>query len=117
MHFMLSNLDIFINNQQAICWHELKTNYYIYISLFTMYQKLLLFPLLAISMYSCKNKQLVSGHLKNLTGLESCSWIIELDKAGKNGITKLEPNNLNAFKITLKEGQAVQLKYKELQLM
>ena len=59
----------------------------------------------------------MSGQLKNLTGLESCTWIIELDQADKNGNKKLEPTNLDQFKITRVEGQKVVLNYVEVNVM
>jgi hypothetical protein len=49
-----------------------------------------------------------TGWLKNMTGLESCSWIIELDKEGKE---KLEPLNFNDFKIKATEGKKVIFTY------
>lgn len=81
------------------------------------YLKILLIIYATNFCYSCKNKQLVSGQLKNLTGLENCSWIIELDKADKNGNKKLEPTNLKNFKVTLAEGNKVKLSYKEVNVM
>jgi len=49
-----------------------------------------------------------SGWLKDMTGLESCSWIIELDKEGKE---KLEPLNFKDFKMKKGEGMKVSFTY------
>lgn len=46
------------------------------------------------------------GTLKDLTGLDGCGWIIQLD----NGV-KLNPSNLADFKITLKDGKRVSVDY------
>tara|TARA_Y100000385_G_scaffold146386_1_gene152012 strand:+ start:154 stop:471 length:318 start_codon:yes stop_codon:yes gene_type:complete len=52
----------------------------------------------------CKNSQ--SAKLINMTGLDGCSWMIELT----NG-TKLEPTNLNDFNIDLQENQKIWIVY------
>jgi hypothetical protein len=52
----------------------------------------------------CKNSQ--SAKLINMTGLDGCSWMIELT----NG-TKIEPTNLNDFNIDLQENQKIWIVY------
>ena len=52
----------------------------------------------------CKNSQ--SAKLINMTGLDGCSWMIELT----NG-TKLEPTNLNDFNIDLQVNQKIWIVY------
>jgi len=47
-----------------------------------------------------------SGKLKNLSGLDGCGWIIELDNE-----SKLEPINLDAFDLELEENKEIILKY------
>jgi hypothetical protein len=49
-----------------------------------------------------------TGWLRNMTGLESCSWIIELDKEGKE---KLEPLNFRDFKVKAEDGKRVAFTY------
>ena len=67
-------------------------------------QKLLVIGLivLTLTIHSCnKESECEDSHsakLVNMTGLDGCSWMIELD----NG-TKLEPTNLNDFNINLQE--------------
>ncbi len=51
-----------------------------------------------------------SATLKNLSGLDGCSWVLVL----KNG-KKLEPTNLKQFEnITLEDGKKVSVEYKVL---
>ena len=76
------------------------------------YQKILVltFVLLIIGIHSC-NKQSEcknpnSAKLVNMTGLDGCSWMIELN----NG-TKLEPTNLNDFSINLEENKKIWVVY------
>lgn len=52
----------------------------------------------------CDNSQ--RAKLVNMTGLDGCSWIIEIN----NG-TKLEPINLNDFSINLKENKKIWVVY------
>jgi|TARA_Y100000385_G_C13032050_1_gene611226 hypothetical protein len=72
------------------------------------YQKILVLTLflLTLAIHSC-NKQSEcensqSAKLVNMTGLDGCSWMIEL-----NDGTKLEPNNLNDFSIDLEENKKI----------
>ena len=50
-----------------------------------------------------------TGYLKNLTGLDACGWVIQIDK---NTDTKLEPLNLKKFKLKLVDGKEVEFTYK-----
>jgi len=63
----------------------------------------------------CQKSKLhtVSGTLKDFTGLSGCDWIIELDEKDKYGNKRLEPINLHDFKIKLREGKRVKLRYVE----
>ena len=76
------------------------------------YQKILLQSLvvLTLTIYSCnKESKCENSHsakLVNMTGLDGCSWMIELN----NG-TKLEPTNLNDFNINLQENQKIWVVY------
>lgn len=53
-------------------------------------------------------KSYESGKLKNLTGLDGCSWVIELDDK-----SKLEPLNLDVFDLELVENKEIKFKYHE----
>lgn len=55
----------------------------------------------------------VSGQLKNLTGLDGCGWVIQLNQKDPDGLDKLEPVNLDNFNVTLTDGQRVEFTYKE----
>lgn len=57
---------------------------------------------------SCANSE--HAKLKNLAGLDGCSWVLELD----NG-SKLEPQNLTDFEIELVEGKDVHVRYTEIE--
>jgi hypothetical protein len=52
-----------------------------------------------------------TGRLKNLTGLDGCGWVIELDSSTPP--KRLKPVNLQDFKITLADGQKVDFSYYE----
>ncbi len=61
---------------------------------------------------ACKKEGAIiprTGILKDLTGLDGCRWVIELDK--KNDGKVLEPVNLDDFNVTLENGQKVKLSY------
>lgn len=50
-----------------------------------------------------------TGVLKNLTGLESCGWVITIDN---NGVEEtLEPLNFKDFKIKAEAGRKVKFSY------
>ena len=76
------------------------------------FQKILLLNLvvLILAIHSCnKDSECENSHsakLVNMTGLDGCSWMIELN----NG-TKLEPTNLNDFNINLQENQKIWVVY------
>jgi hypothetical protein len=55
---------------------------------------------------NCANSE--HAELKNLTGLDGCGWVVELD----NG-SKLEPQNLSDFDVELVEGKDVHIRYTE----
>ncbi|RIJ49942.1 hypothetical protein D1614_04155 [Maribellus luteus] len=57
---------------------------------------------------SDSSKDYKSGKLKNLTGLDGCGWVIELDDK-----SKLEPLNLDAFDLELAENKEIKFKYHE----
>ena len=57
---------------------------------------------------NCANSE--HAELKNLTGLDGCGWVLELD----NG-SKLEPQNLTDFEIELVEGKDVHVRYTEIE--
>ena len=75
-------------------------------------QKILLLSLvvLTLAIHSCNKESECedsqSAKLVNMTGLDGCSWMIELD----NG-TKLEPTNLNDFNINLQANQKIWVVY------
>lgn len=73
-----------------------------------------------LTLISCKSAKtahsgipLVTGKLVNMTGLDGCGWIIQLDENFPDGSNKLEPLNLQEHKIDLKEGLRVELSYEE----
>lgn len=76
------------------------------------YKKNLILPfaLLIITIHSCnKESECENSHsakLVNMTGLDGCSWMIELGDG-----TKLEPTNLNDFNINLQENQKIWIVY------
>jgi hypothetical protein len=76
----------------------------------TFYQKILVLALLIVAIHSCnKESECENSHsakLVNMTGLDGCSWMIEL-----NDGTRLEPTNLNDFNINLKENQKIWVVY------
>jgi nitrous oxide reductase accessory protein NosL len=51
----------------------------------------------------------VNGTLRNMTGLDGCGWMIQLDANGR----KLEPVNLHKFNMTLSEGLKVKVVFTE----
>jgi hypothetical protein len=75
--------------------------------------KILILIISSILVLACKTPQricsddAVEAQLKNFTGHDGCSWVIVLDKGGT-----LEPLNLKAFDIDLKDGQKVYVTYK-----
>ena len=76
------------------------------------YQKknLLCLVVLTLAIHSCnKESECEDSHsakLVNMTGLDGCSWMIELGDG-----TKLEPTNLNDFNINLQENQKIWVVY------
>ena len=78
----------------------------------TFYQKVLVLTFIVLTQFinSC-NKQSEcedshSAKLVNMTGLDGCSWMIELGDG-----TKLEPTNLNDFNINIQENQKIWVVY------
>lgn len=61
---------------------------------------------------SCKNKSICpdaeKGVFKDLSGLDGCSWVIELEDGNK-----LEPLNLADFDVDLVEDKKLWVTYKE----
>tara|TARA_B100001093_G_C26303631_1_gene790504 strand:+ start:35 stop:364 length:330 start_codon:yes stop_codon:yes gene_type:complete len=78
----------------------------------TFYQKVLVLTFIVLTQFinSCNKKSECedshSAKLVNMTGLDGCSWMIEL----RNG-TKLEPTNLNDFSIHLEENKKIWVVY------
>ena len=76
------------------------------------YQKknLLCLVVLTLAIHSCNKESECEGSysakLVNMTGLDGCSWMIELGDG-----TKLEPTNLNDFNINLQENQKIWVVY------
>ena len=76
------------------------------------YQKILVltFIVLTLCINSCNKESecenSLSAKLVNMTRLDGCSWMIEL-----NDGTKLEPTNLNDFNINLQENQKIWIVY------
>ena len=58
-----------------------------------------------VSVDSCNGEPTV---LKNLTGLDGCSWVLELSSG-----EILEAINLAEFEITMSEGKEVRIKYED----
>ncbi|WP_281988700.1 hypothetical protein [Aquimarina aggregata] len=69
-----------------------------------------------LALFSCVEKQAcsdgVNGTLIEMSVLDGCSWIIQLD-AGE----KLQPVNLNNFEIEKKNELKVSMVYKEVEAM
>lgn len=55
----------------------------------------------------CNNTEHVI--LRNLTGLDGCGWVLQLDDG-----SKLEPQNLNDFEIEYVEGKSLHVSYTEI---
>ena len=74
--------------------------------------KLLFILIIAGLFISCSKRfsGCYQGELKNLTGLDGCGWVIEL-----NDGTTLEPTNLSEFENSPQEGQKVCVKYEEIE--
>ncbi len=72
------------------------------------------FTFLILGNCNKNNSVATSGKLRNLTGLDGCGWVIELDKKDTSHSVKLEPTNLKSFNISLKEGLAVEFTYVEI---
>lgn len=53
----------------------------------------------------------VDAEFIDLTGLDGCSWLLELEDG-----TRLEPVNLNDFEIEPQEGLKVEVSYKEVEM-
>ena len=76
------------------------------------YQKILLLSLVVLTLFihSCNKESECEGSqsaiLVNMTGLDWCSWMIELGDG-----TKLEPTNLNDFNINIQENQKIWVVY------
>ena len=68
--------------------------------------------IIALSLFACKATKTstcdnaVEAKLVNLTGLDGCSWVIELE----NG-NKLEPINLKSFDIKLRNKKKIWVSY------
>lgn len=52
----------------------------------------------------CENSH--SAKLVNMTGLDGCGWMVELDDG-----SSLEPTNLNDFNLDLKENKKIWISY------
>ena len=78
--------------------------------IFYQKKKLLCLVVLTLAIHSCnKESECEDSHsakLVNMTGLDGCSWMIELGDG-----TKLEPTNLNDFNINLQENQKIWVVY------
>ena len=76
----------------------------------TFYQKILVLALLIVAIQSCSKESECensnSAKLVNMTGLDGCSWMIELGDG-----TKLEPINLDDFNINLQENKKIWVVY------
>ena len=74
------------------------------------YQRILVLALVIMTNHSCNKESECENSqrakLVNMTGLDGCSWMIELN----NG-TRLEPTNLNNFNINLQENQKIWVVY------
>ena len=76
------------------------------------YQKLLVIGLivLTLTIHSCNKESecenSCSAKIVNMTGLDGCSWMIELGDG-----SKLEPTNLNDFNINLQVNQKIWIVY------
>lgn len=73
--------------------------------------KRFVFFLFLIVISSCAPQHCPNGvkvKMKNLSGLDGCGWVLELD----NG-ARLEPINLNAFDVKLVEGKKIYVTYED----
>lgn len=71
---------------------------------------LISFTIILIGLGSCKKEEKcpdgVKGTFKNLTGLDGCGWVIELEDK-----SVIEPSNLSEFIISPEEGKPIWLSY------
>lgn len=70
-----------------------------------------LFILLTLVVTSCAQQHCPYGvpvKMKNLTGLDGCGWVLEL-----NDGTRLEPINLNEFNVSMVEGKKLFVTYED----
>lgn len=71
-----------------------------------------LFVIIAFcTLFSCKTQHVCSNaekaKLKNISGLDGCSWVIELEDG-----SVLEPMNLKEFDIKKRNGKKIYVSYK-----
>ena len=74
--------------------------------------RILLTILTLLALISCKKEQLIvtEGVIKDYTGLDACTWLIEVEEDGETN--RLQPINLDEFKIEPQDGLKVKFKYK-----
>lgn len=53
----------------------------------------------------------INGTLRDETGFDGCSWLIELDAIDQFGNKMLEPINLESFNLNLVSGHRVKFNY------
>ena len=74
--------------------------------------RILVFLVAFIVLFSCEKDRScpdsVDAKLRNLTGLDGCGWVFEL-----NDGAKLEPVNLSDFELDLVEGKCFSIKYED----
>jgi hypothetical protein len=73
--------------------------------------KKFLFIFLTLLITSCARQHCPDGipvKMKNLTGLDGCGWVLEL-----NDDSILEPINLNEFNVSMVEGKKLFITYED----
>jgi hypothetical protein len=79
----------------------------------TLHTIQIILPLMLIVFAGCRKREncpdSIPGTMRDLRGLDGCSWVIEL-----NDNRRLEAINIADFKIPLKDGKRVRLTYESL---
>lgn len=79
-------------------------------------KKILIIAFFSLFLWGCEKPLFPTkdeGVMKDLTGLDGCRWVIELDNSTEEW-ERLEPINLGDFDFEPKDGMKVKIKYREI---
>jgi hypothetical protein len=74
-------------------------------------KKLLFLSLIILGLSSCAQQHCTNGvpvKMRNLSGLDGCGWVLEL-----NDGSRLEPMNLNTYDVQMVEGKKIFVTYED----